>query len=675
MRNFNLSCVLAILTVWGIPAAEAAALFAGPRLVLVDEGIPPAPIMVAPDAAPFTIRAANELADYLEKICGTRPELMTGIPDPVPARAVWVGFHPYLTNLFPSLDFDFQHPEEILIAADENNLVIAGRDRWDPDNMVRQLSRGKTLEGVQEEYGTANAVYTFLQDYLDVRWLWPGASGEDVPSRPTIALKPFVYRYHPRIRGRAGVFRNSSLGGSGGYSGVWARRQRLQLDSLNLQGGHAFTTWWERFHETHPEYFALQPNGTRGGGAKPYPSARTVKMCKSNPALWEQWLEDVALQIEQDPARRVFNASANDSWASGFCVCDNCRAWDHPDAEPRNYSWQGLSKQYVAMSDRQVTFANHLARLLKERYPDREYYVLTAAYGNSRPAPVAAVPDDNVIVSSVALFMLRTGMLDRGSTWRTSNQDQFAGWGQVTSNIVWRPNTGSPAGWQQGRPDVPVTQTGKDIKFVAEHGCIGIYIDTVWEHWATHAPLYYLMGQLVWNPDRDPKEIMADYYRRGFGPAASSVAAYWQLMEDKRDEYFSADPVADDVVWTQRPGTRTYPQVYDEACFKLAYGLLDRAAKDLDGQPDIYMQRLAFVRAGLDYTRLLVDCSAAMPAWRESQDADAEKRLRRNWDEIGRLSLEHPEAMNWRRLEPRHGRTAGLHPDGSKADVRLPVTE
>jgi len=648
MRASTLAAALALLTcVSGtVGAAE---------LVLVEQGVSRAPIVVFAGAPPMTRRAADELAGYIEKISGAKPEVIEGEPKPIPKRAIWVGFQPKLTELFPGIDFDFQYPEEILIAANENHLVIAGRDRWDPDHLVILGRRNKKVVGKQKEYGTVNAVYTFLQDHVGVRWLWPGELGEDVIRQETIAFKPFQYRYHPQIRARGGVFHYSSfIGGGYGRSRDWTRHQRLQLDSLGLPGGHAFTDWWDRFHEDHPEYFALQPDGTRSG----FPNPRTVKLCQSNPEVWKQWLADVQDQLKKDPNRTVFNASPNDGWASGHCICENCRAWDHPDGEPRNFHWQGLGQEYVALSDRHVTFANHCARLLKERYPDKDYYVLMLAYGHSRPAPIEAVPADNVIISSVANFLGRTALKDRGSTRGTTHRQQFEAWGKVAPHLMWRPNTGSPAGWQQGQPDVSMAQTIEDFRFIAGNNCVGIFIDAVWEHWATHGPQYYIMAQLAWNPWQDGQAVLDDYYRRGFGKAAEEIKAYWTLMENTREEFVQGD--------------RSYPEVYDKAFFDKAYGFLDRAAAVLAGEPDIYRKRVTFVRAGLDYTQLIIENRALMERVKKSagQDAEADKKVRANWQEIQQLCKDNPYAINWGPVRPKTPRMKGLHPDYLKTRKR-----
>lgn len=635
-RSISSKSILFTLATLALMAGWAPTKLTG-ELVLVRDGAEAAPIVIFEDAPPMTRQAADELADYIEKTSGVRPEVIEGVPDSVPEYAIWVGYQPLLDGLFPDLDFEFEHPEEILIAANDQHLVIAGRDRWVPEAAKES--------GAQLEYGTVNAVYTFLQDHLGVRWLWPGEIGTDILASETIAFEPFEFRYHPQIRARGGILRNSSRGHSYGTGPDWVRHQRMSLGSLHFGGGHAFGGWWERFHETHPEFFALQPDGTRGGGETPYPSAGTVKMCKSNPDLWEQWLEDVAEQIEANPSRTIFNASPNDSWASGWCVCADCLAWDHPDGEVRRFGWEGISQDYVALSDRQVTFANVLARKLKERYPDEDYKVLMMAYGHSRPAPVEAVPDDNVMISSVANFMFdRRDLPDRGSPQETRHRDQFDAWGDVAQALVWRPNLGSPHGMRGGGPLLYLDQTMEDFRFVADNNCIGIYIDTAYEHFSTQGPLFYLMAQLAWDPYADGHAILRDYYERGFGPAADIIQAYWDFLGENMGGHG------------------------EDAFYEQAYGFLDQADDVLADEPELYRKRVEFLRVGIDFLYYVRQARQAMNRFAESdgQDTEAEDEARQLWlEKIHPLATsdEHPSAISWGPLRPRTGRLSGSFPN------------
>jgi hypothetical protein len=50
------------------------------KLTLVEDGKSLAPIVISKDAPPFTRQAADELAEYIKKISGVKPEVIEGEP-------------------------------------------------------------------------------------------------------------------------------------------------------------------------------------------------------------------------------------------------------------------------------------------------------------------------------------------------------------------------------------------------------------------------------------------------------------------------------------------------------------------------------------------------------------------------------------------------------------------
>jgi hypothetical protein len=613
-------------------------------------------ILVAKDAPPRTRDAAVTLADYIAKISGQKPEVIDGEPKAMPERAIWIGVQPVVKSLFPKTDFDFKQPEETLIVANEKHLVIAGRDRWNPAHMEAK-GRLAMKTGVQQEYGTANAVYSFIQEKLDVRWLWP--EEEDIITRDRIAIAPMERRYAPSIRSRGGMLTKTSLGDNK-ESGeeLWARFQRVQLDSMDISGGHGFGDWWEKYGAEHPDYFAAAPDGTRKAVK---PSVSNTKLCASNPKVWQQWIKDTAALVQADPLLRVINVSPNDGYTSGHCTCANCLAWDHPDGEKVEWGFGGGVKiQGVSQTDRDVRFANTLARLLKQRFPDRELFVQLNAYGLARNPPLGVMPDDNVVISSVANFHLRS------PAERKLPMQQHAGWAKVTKHLMWRPNLGSPAGLSWGMPDVAMTQAGEDFRFAADTHCLGLYFDLIWQHWANQGPHYYALAHLAWNPQADVAAVMDDYYQRGFGPAAAEVKAYWQLLERTRMEFVAEEP--------SRHRAFDLPKKYTPELFAQAQAHLDAAAKKLATADEKYRRRLHFIQYGLDYAKLAVDTRAGMQKLEASkgQDAAAKAEVMGNWDRAEQMKQKAPAyAINWQAVfrQPGNGggdgnkRVMGLHPD------------
>lgn len=595
------------------------------EMVLVEKGRSLVPVILGSEPGEATERAAKDLATYIGKISGARMQVADGRS--VPERAIWIGIRPELGRLFPDVDLEFNHPEEILIACNGKHLLIAGRDRF--------------FKGTQIEFGTANAVYTFLHKYLDVRWLWPGELGEDIPTRDTITLPAFEYRFHPVFLGRKNVFIKAERRG---LADDWTRYQRLKLDSLKgPTGGHAFTDWWDRFHEEHPDWFALQPDGTRSG----YPDPRTVKMCLSNPGVWEQWTRDAVRDIQKNPALNMLNAAENDNHSSGLCVCEKCRSWDHPEGHPWTFRWEGHKEEYVATTDRDITFWNKLAQKLKARFPGRDnLYVRGGAYGPTTPPPVEAVPDNQVIIGYVGKFPT----IDEET--RKQQKEQIRAWSEKAPNLFYRPNLWYWTGGVWGLPDIALGNVLEDFPFLAENSCIGLFFDSAQEHWSTQGPQYYLMAQLAWDPLQDGEAVLDDYYRRGFGGAADTIRSYWELLEQGFMKTIASKGFGPHGSYRYRL-LEIFEEVYTEDFFDRAYRLIRRAGEQVKDGPQKYRDRVRFVRAGLELTRLMVRNIPLMTRVRESGEKDKEalREVSRNWKRIEKLHKDAgPVAINYNSL-------------------------
>jgi len=603
--------------------------FAGkPELVLVKDGKTVIPIVVPDNMPEETRRAVNDLSEYIRKISGVKPEIISGAGT-VPKHALWVGNQPHLSKIFRGLDLTWKYPEEILIACNGKHVLVTGSER--------------TVDGQQVEYGTANAVYTFLEKHLDVRWLWPGDLGEDIIRKDTITLPAFVHRFHPQFRDRK-ILQHAALWG---VSDDWTRYQRLKFSSLEFGprgGSHAFNDWWDKYHADHPDWFALQPDGTRDA----YPSPLTAKLCLSNPEVWDQWLAEVEEAIKSNPKATIFNAMEGDSYSSGLCVCKNCRAWDHPGGAPWTFTWKNKTEDYVASTNRIVTFWNNLARKLKEKFPERnDLYVLGLAYGSAKPAPVDITIEKNIIISYVGSFPTT------GDKLRTKEKAEILAWSKFAPNMYYRPNLWYWTGGLWGLPDMALKNVREDFRFLADNHFIGIRIDTAREHWCTQAPQYYLMAQMTWDPFKDGQAVLEDYYSRGFGTAAEKIKAYWNLMELARERFTESSDYERGSA-NRFKFLKIFLRVYVKDIFDQAYDLIRQAEEITVGGPDIYRKRVDFVKTGLDFTRLMIENISLMDLVRESKGKDREaiKKVSENWkvikglyDKAGPASLIYKDLM------------------------------
>jgi len=590
------------------------------HMVLVENGQVKVPIITAIDAPAEILNAANDLANYIEKICGSRPKVISGTKS-IPKSAVWIGVQPKVIEIFGDLNTGFQYPEEILIACKDRHLLIAGRDNF--------------MKDVQIEYGTVNAVYTFLQKYLGVRWLWPGDLGEDIIPTDTIILPSFEYRFHPVFLKREIMALASRIP----TTDTWTRYQRLKLDSFKRDAS-GFSTWWDRFHKDHPDWFALQPDGTRDC----YPSPANVKICLSNPEVRDQWIADVEEILKKNPLAKMFSAAANDGIYQGHCTCKSCREWDHPKAITFPYTWKGYEEKYVALTNRAITFCNHVARKLKERFPDRsDLYVMASSYGASKPPPIDIVLEDNIVVSHVGWFPII------GEARRQKDKDEFKNWAKSAKNMFFRPNLWYFTGGVWGLPDPSLKNTIEDFRFLAENKCIGLFVDTAREHWSTQGPQYYIMAQLAWDPLKDGKLVMEDYYRRGFGKASEKIKAYWDLMEVANEKRMSPPdfPYGSAGRFKQVP---LFLNVYTDDFFNRAEDLLRQAETLVKDEAEIYRKRVEFVKTGYDFARIMISNIPLMSRIRESKgkDTQALEKVIENWNDIKKLCEKAgPIALNY----------------------------
>lgn len=560
---------------------------------LTVDGRSVAPIVVASGASEENLAAAQELAEYIALVSGAMPELLTEPLSEVPTTAIWVGYHELLQQAMPGVDFSFTKPEEILIVCRGQHLAILGSDL--------------THEGVQLEFGTVNAVSTFVQDQLNVRRLWPGPIGLDVIPNPSIEVAPMEYRYHPQFLQRQ-VY---SPKRASGPLREWSRLQRIQNYSWQMSIGHAFSKWWEMYHIDHPEYFALQPDGTRSG----FPAPHTAKLCETNPEVWQQWWQNAAETLAADPSVFTVSAAPNDGSNAGICICENCQAWDNPNGRLWRYNWQGFAQEYYAMTDRYVRFWNTLAEGIREQYPDRKIFVTGLAYGPAKPPPVDQVPADNVAIGFVGHFPITS------EATRATEKEDWQEWSKVAKSMIFRPNVFWYSGGWHAIPTLAVKNTIEDLRFLAENNCIGLAFDTTPQHWSTQGPQYYAMAQLAWNPFLDGEALMKDYYTRGWGPAADHVAAYFQLMEDAHMAVINTPG------WRTSMGIRysvidLLQQHYGPETLAKAEAILDQAEQALEGADPKYLERLEFIRTGLEYTRNHYAMVEAMKRVRESQGAD-----------------------------------------------------
>ncbi|NLZ64111.1 MAG: DUF4838 domain-containing protein [Lentisphaerae bacterium] len=515
--------------------------------------------------------AAEELQKHLALIGGVQLKIQRGGSAAFP---LFVGTLP------PGREQPLA-PEEALWQISPQGCWFCG-----DDTPSSELKNRVPVAGVcrLQKLGTLTAVYDFLEQQFQVRWIEPGDGGIAFPAVTELSLQAGQGGWVPSIpkRGlRLGIapFKSYNQDLPEAFQltaeqwekwnnevSVWSKRMRMG-SHLPMQYGHAFTTWWNKYGEQHPEYFA-EVKGKRAPTRPKMPD--TIKMCVSNPGLHRQIIEN---WLAGNPRSKFINVCEND-WGD-FCECTECRKLDMPP--PPGKSWD------YDLSDRYLYFANQVQKLAAEHDP--EVTVCTYAYSVYRFPPRREKADPRLIIGFVP------GMFAFEATDRMYKEWNAAG----ARQLFLRPNcqhsnTSLPMGFEKLMFDF--------FQLGVRNGIVGTDYDSIHHFWANTGISDYILARAHCYPDKTFAELEEEYYS-AYGPAAADIREYYQYWRNE--------------VWEKRlmPNRETIAErgrygnfrrglmwdlhkYYSEQDFELMDRILDRAAarEGLEAQVTARLQRL-----------------------------------------------------------------------------------
>lgn len=295
-------------------------------------------IVIADDADECIMTAVRELQTYIEKISGAKLDCVketayTG------GKAILLG-ETDLEKTIVDIDRNTIKEDGFRLYSDGEYFVIAGAS-----------SRG-TLYGV----------YTFLEEYLGVRWFTPTL--EVVPENDDVVIDANIDR---TVEPSFAVRRNSTMGATDEYRARTKINVSFHYDAVEYGGAMTWVMWDvtldrlvpDALFVEHPEYFAMNPDGTR----------TTDHVCLSNPDVLTVAVENARAEIlacEKDA--KYIHIGQKDN--SNYCHCDACEA---------------LYEEYSSISAPIIIFTNAFADALDDEFP---YMTFTFyAYGETDRPP------------------------------------------------------------------------------------------------------------------------------------------------------------------------------------------------------------------------------------------------------------------------------------------------
>ena len=399
------------------------------------------------------------------------------------------------------------------IRLQDGNLFFVGHDSR--GRVVGAAGSANSIHVNKTEMGTLFAVYEFLEEHLGVRWLWPGAEGEFVPTRDAIAVEAWDQTHVPQmIHSRIRDYYNTHLdlwetpeAARKFYreQSVWWRRHR-HAQGFDVDYGHGFEDYWERYGETHPEYFALAPDGTR----EPKTEPRLIQLNVAEPTLWQRIVDNWS-------GSTFINLWANDkSERDPSCTDAICKAWDVPGSN--------------SLTDRYARFWLAVQELARDKRPDVR--IITGAYYPTRLPPIETTLNKDILVGIV------TGLEDRPVfyfPWTAERVDAIIDswdrWQATGAETYLRPNFfhfghNSPVNYAR--------HLGRYFAHLCSTGLTITDFDQISAAYGTQGLGLYVQSRMHHRGDW-PVETIVDEYFDGFGPAADAVRAYFDHWEDVTD--------------------------------------------------------------------------------------------------------------------------------------------
>jgi hypothetical protein len=571
-----------------------------------------AAIVIAADAMPAIRKVANELQRIFAKMSGVR--LPITFENKLTVRQQGAD-NQYLVagKAMPYLIAVGNSKLGGAAGISVNELPIEGYRLKTVGNVLYIVGTDVTPGGMPVE-STRHAMHGLLERHFGCRWLWPGETGEVVPERSTVALRPLDESDAPAIGQR--LMRDMhekindrlqeglrALGKTDDdwrkqikNSSTWLDQQRLGRN-FTVQYAHAYKDWWVKYGAQHPDWFALQPNGTRVQN----PPRERLNIV--NPEVVEAVAQQAIAQLEANPALRAASISPNDGSGNLFDMSEASRKYDPPNAPPFKFSYTkdgvAQSVMYPSLSDRYAVFYSRVAEIVAKKHPDR--WVGAYAYSAYRTPPLYAKMHPNVLLAFVGLTYFDDQKME-------IDRESWNGWAQSADKVLLRPNLLLLG---HGMPAVYVHKMGDDIRHCYETGMMAADFDSIQHNWASQGLNYYVLARLLWNPAEDVDALIKDYCDAGFGNASPQVQRYFARLETLTNDIakHNSKQAENELRAEEEEQVNDYdkflltiPLYYTPEVLLELNGVLD-AAKQAAGTDTAVLARIEFLRQGLRYAK------------------------------------------------------------------------
>ncbi len=500
----TVKAAIALLALWALPTGLVRA--APSALTLVKDGRSDYVILYSPTAPTSVRTAAQELQHYLEKTTQAKLPLVVNA---APPNSPFISLGDTNASRAAGIVARDVPLEGFRHVTHGGNLFIVGADTADDQ---------KTPQGGTST-GTLNGVCSFIEEYLDVRWLLPGELGEDAPRRAAVVVPAVDRTEQP-------AFLNRRLPGMQNTLPAvqqWSHRQKLGFSML-LEHAHS----WHRIvpasmHEQHPGWFA------EIGGQRPPAVGDRYKVETTDPEVIQHFAQAAIAAFRRNPQLTVFSLSPTDSGN-----------WSTSPASKALYDQDPHGK--LSVTPLILKFYNDVAKIVGREFPDRK--LAGYIYASYLYPPSGGVPPMEPNLFIVIAPSISYGYQLYRDTTKKDWEMILKAWSAQTSQIAYydmfnwlRGNTGAIT------PPAPAICNFAFPRLQA-YGIKGVYLYGTPE-WSQAAVNNYVLAKMAWNPSLDAQAVCDEFYRRAYGVAAGKVMGeLYRRIETAVSVFYNKDLTA-----------------------------------------------------------------------------------------------------------------------------------
>ncbi|NQY92296.1 MAG: DUF4838 domain-containing protein [Deltaproteobacteria bacterium] len=474
-------------------------------------------IVVAPDAIASEVYAAEEFRDHLTKAGG--PMLAIVRTTAKNDQHVYIGSGEDMRRSPAGFDTDRFESDDFRIIVRNGHIAIAGgRPR-----------------------GTLYGVYTFLEDYLGVRFVT--ADFTHIPElKQHRMVGPIDRFYHPPLVWRWADFKTNYRRPD------FAARLRLNGDAVSTPRSNRVrpmpvgSTDWSivgryggrsstelvlhtlqdlippsEYAEKHPEYYQLWKGEKLV--EKRYSDGRFVEglqPCLSHPDVRRIVTENALSRLAARPDLKNVNVGQNDS--NRYCDCPRCSAIDDPEGSP---------------AGSMLAIVNVVADEVSQKFPDR--LVATFAYAWSQEPPKHLRPRENVLIWFCQNQCFIHSLDDSSCERNAVQHDRMKRWSDMTDQLyVWAYYMNHDRrGFQLPLPNLQWIE--RDVRTWAGLGVQGVFAQAFS---SSHGNEFeelrnYILSRMMWDPSQDAQQLMDEWLGLYYGRAAPPIRRWLRRLHDR----------------------------------------------------------------------------------------------------------------------------------------------